>query len=203
MRISGAVLTAVAGLALAALVTTAPPAHADHGYSSVWSINRSGSYMRYRNDTVPSGDGLAPNNGPTEIGFLLINSRACGIEHNTVSSVNLGIFVRGGKSAGTRFLKNIIGGGPAAANNLLGICSNPAPGVADTAGPRGDSIHANHIARFGWAVAVSGGSSSNMFNGNTLASFTGAFREPENFVAQGGTNEEEGNVATIIPAENF
>lgn len=262
-------LTAVAGLALAALVTTAPLAHADHG--SVWTINRSGSYKLYRNYTVPSGDaviitasnvtldlngfvisthargtgrglvvegaqgvnirngnvsgfnanvainnsvnvgvydiqvlgdGLAPNNGPTEIGILVLNSRACAIEHNTISSVNLGIFVRGGKSAGNRFLKNIVTGGPTAANNLLGICYNPAAG-ADAAGPRGDSIYNNHIARFGFAIAVSAGSISNMFNDNTLASFTGAFREPQNFVAQGGTNVEEGNVATTIPAENF
>ena len=35
-------LTTVAGLALAALVTTAPLAHADH--NSVWTIDRAGSY---------------------------------------------------------------------------------------------------------------------------------------------------------------
>ncbi len=265
-------LTAVAGLALAALVTTTPVAHADHGNSSVWTINRAGSYKLYRNYTVPSGDavvitasnvtldlngfsisthargtgrglvvqgaqgvdirngnvsgfnanvaitdstnvavshvqvvgdGLAPNNGPTEIGMLVINSRSCAIEHNTISSVNLGIFVRGGKSAGNRFLKNIINGGPTAAHNLLGICYNPASGSPDPAGPRGDSIYNNHIARFGWAIAVSAGSVHNMFNDNTLASFIGAFREPQFFVAQGGTNVEEGNVATTIPNENF
>jgi len=263
-------LTAVAGLALAALVTTAPLAHAGHG--SVWTINRSGSYKLYRNYTVPGGDaivitasnvsldlngfsisthargtgrglvvqgakgvdikngnvsgfnanialtdatnvtvshvqvvgdGLAPVNGPTEIGVLLIDSRACAIEHNTISSVNLGIFVRGGKAAGNRFLKNVVVGGPTAAHNLLGICYNPAPGTTGPAGPRGDSIYNNHIARFGYAIAVSDGSISNMFNDNTLASFIGAFREPQNFVAQGGTNVEEGNVATTIPNENF
>jgi hypothetical protein len=148
------------------------------------------------------GDGLAPNNGPTEIGFLLINSRACAIEHNTVSAVNLGIFVRGGKSAGNRFLKNIVVGGPTAANNLLGICYNPAPGGGE-AGPRGDSIYNNHIARFGYAIAVSAQSIYNIFADNTLASFTGAFREPQFFTAQGGMNVEEGNIAVPLPSENF
>ena len=149
------------------------------------------------------GDGLAPNGGPTEIGVLLINSRACAIEHNTISSVNLGIFVRGGKSAGNRLLKNIVSGGPTAANNLLGICYNPAPGGGDPAGPRGDSIYNNHIVRFGYAVAVSAGSMYNMFNDNTLASFTGAFREPHFFQAQGGTNIALDNTATVVPSENF
>lgn len=149
------------------------------------------------------GDGLAPNNGPSEIGILLVNSRACAVEHNTVSSVNLGIFVRGGKSAGNRFLKNIIVGGATAANNLLGICYNPAPGGSDASGPRGDSIYNNHIARFGYSVAVSAESRNNMFNDNTLASFIGAFREPQNFEAQGGTNVEFDNTATTLPNENL
>jgi hypothetical protein len=148
------------------------------------------------------GDGLAPNNGPTEIGVLLIDSRACAIEHNTISAVNLGIFVRGGKSAGNRVLKNIVVGGPTAANNLLGICYNPAPGGGE-AGPRGDSIYNNHIARFGYAVAVSAQSIYNIFADNTLASFNGAFREPQFFTAQGGMNVEEGNIAVPLPNENL
>ncbi len=154
-----------------------------------------------------TGDGLAPNNGPTEIGILLINSRACDILSNTVSSVNLGIFVRGGKSTGNRIMKNVVTGGATAANNLLGICYNPAPtpagGTADPAGPRGDSIYNNHIARFGFAIAVSAGSVSNMFNDNTLASFTGAFREPQYFAAQGGTNVEFDNTSVVIPLTNL
>lgn len=144
-----------------------------------------------------SGDGLAPSGGPTEIGILLINSWACNILNNTVSSVNLGIFVRGERCTANRLMKNIIVGGATAANNLLGISYNPAP---TPAGPRGDSIYNNHIARFGFAGAVSAGSVSNMFNDNTLASFTGAFREPQFFTAQGGTNVESDNTAVTIAA---
>ena len=265
-------LTAVAGLALAALTAATPSARADReDDKTTWTINRPGSYKLFRNYAVTSGDaivitasnvtldlnghhistaargtgrglvvqgakgvdirngnvsgfnaniaitdstnvsvsyvqvvgdGLAPVGGPTEIGVLLINGRACAIEHNIISSVNLGIFVRG-KSAGNRLLKNIINGGPTAANNLLGICYNPAPGGGDPAGPRGDSIYNNHIARFGYAVAVSAGSISNMFNDNTLASFVGAFREPQAFVGAGGTNVADGNTSTTVPNENL
>jgi Periplasmic copper-binding protein (NosD) len=154
-----------------------------------------------------TGDGLAPNNGPTEIGLLLVNSWGCDILNNTVTAVNLGVFVRGGKSTGNRIMKNVITGGATAANNLLGICYNPAPtpagGTPDPAGPRGDSIYNNHIARFGFAIAVSAQSVSNMFNDNTLASFTGSFREPQFFAAQGGTNVEFDNTAVTIPATNL
>lgn len=153
------------------------------------------------------GDGLAPNNGPTEIGLMLVNSYACDIMNNTVSSVNLGLFVRGERSTGNRLMKNVIVGGATAANNLLGICYNPAPtpagGTANPAGPRGDSIYNNHIARFGFAIAVSQGSLSNMFNDNTLASFTGGFREPQFFSAQGGTNVEFDNTSVILPSTNL
>ena len=69
--------------------------------------------------------------------------------------------------------------------------------------PRGDAIYNNHIARFGFAVAVSGGSVNNMFTDNTLASFTGAFREPQNFVVQGGTNVEIDNTSVIIPTTDI
>ncbi len=145
------------------------------------------------------GGGLAPNGGPTEIGILLLNSWACDILNNSISSVNLGIFVRGVNSTGNRIMKNIVVGGATPANNLLGICYNPAAGEG-TDGPRGDSIYNNQIARFGFAVAVSAGSVSNMFNDNTLASFTGAFREPENFSAQGGTNVEFDNTSVTLPS---
>lgn len=147
-----------------------------------------------------SGGNLAPAGGPTEVGITVINSSACDILNNTISSVNLGLFVRGGGSSGNRLMKNIISGGTITANNLLGICYNPDGNSADTSGPRGDSIYNNHIARYGFAIAVSAGSVSNMFNDNTLASFTGAFREPTAFAAQGGTNVEFDNTAVLLPA---
>ena len=150
-----------------------------------------------------SGDGLAPSGGPTEIGIRLVNSWSCHIQNNSISSVNLGIFVRGGRSTGNRITQNVVVGGATAANNLLGICYNPEGGTAGPEGPRGDAIYNNHIARFGFAVAVSDHSVSNMFTENTLASFIGAFREPENFVIQGGTNVEIDNTSVIIPATDI
>jgi hypothetical protein len=149
-----------------------------------------------------TGNNLAPaNGGPTEVSVMLLNSWGCDIVNNTMTASNLGLFVRGPKSTGNRLMKNILTGGAIAANNLLGICYNPAPG--DAAGPRGDSIYNNHIARYGYAIAVSSGSITNMFNDNTLASFTGAFREPQFFAAQGGTNVEFDNTAVTIPSTDL
>jgi len=150
-----------------------------------------------------SGDGLAPSGGPTEIGIRLINSWGSHIQNNSISSVNLGIFVRGARSTGNRITQNVVVGGSTAANNLLGICYNPEGGTAGPEGPRGDAIYNNHIARFGYAVAVSDQSISNMFTENTLASFIGAFREQQNFVIQGGTNVEIDNTSVIIPSTNL
>jgi hypothetical protein len=146
------------------------------------------------------GGGLAPNNGPTEIGVQIVNSRSVFVSRNNISSVNLGVFVRGGNSAGNRIFENVIVGGGNPANNLLGICYNPAVG-GGTAGPRGDNIYNNHIARFGFAIAISAGSLHNIFNENTLASFNGGFREPEALRQNGGTNVSEGNIETTIPAD--
>lgn len=146
------------------------------------------------------GRGLAPSGGPTEIGVQIVNSRAVFVSRNNISSVNLGIFVRGGNSAGNRIFENVIVGGGNPANNLLGICYNPAAG-GGTSGPRGDNIYNNHISRFGYAVAISPGSLHNIFNENTLASFNGGFREPEALTENGGTNVSESNIEVTIPAD--
>jgi parallel beta-helix repeat protein len=146
-----------------------------------------------------TGEGLAPNNGPTEVGILLLNSRASFISDNTISSVNLGVFVRGGNSTGNRIFENTIIGGANPANNLLGICYNPAAGQGD-AGPRGDNIYNNHIARFGFAIAISEGSIFNIFNENNLAGFIGGFRELNALTQNGGTNISEGNLEVLLPA---
>ena len=146
------------------------------------------------------GRELAPNNGPTEIGVLIVNGRSVFFSRNNISSVNLGVFVRGGNSAGNRIFENVIVGGGNPANNLLGICYNPAAG-GGTNGPRGDNIYNNHIARFNYAIAISAGSLHNIFNENTLASFTGGFREPGALTQNGGTNVSEGNIETTIPAD--
>lgn len=145
------------------------------------------------------GRGLAPNNGPSEIGVQIVNGRAVAVNKNVISSVNLGIFVRGGGSTGNRIFENVIVGGAIPANNLLGICYNPAPN-AGTDGPRGDNIYNNVITRFGFAIAISPGSISSIFNENNLASFNGGFREPGALTTNGGTNVSEGNIEVTIPA---
>lgn len=144
------------------------------------------------------GAGLAPNNGPSEIGINIINSRAALIKGNTISSVNLGIFVRGGNSTGNRITENNIIGGAVPANNLLGICYNPAP-TGGTAGPRGDLIYNNHIARFGYAFALSEFSIYNVIRDNTFASFVGGIRETNLLLGNGGTNVAADNVDVVIP----
>lgn len=157
--------------------------------------------VRFRNLQIV-GRGLAPANGPSEIGVLLMQTRGAHVENNTITSVNLGIFVRGAASTGNRIFENVVTGGPIAANNLLGICYNPAPN-AGTAGPRGDNIYNNHITRYGYAIAISEGSIHNVFNENVLASFVGGFREPEVLTTGGGTNVSEGNILVTIPTTNI
>jgi hypothetical protein len=154
--------------------------------------------VRARNLQI-TGRGLAPNNGPSEIGVLLLQTRGAYIENNTISSVNLGVFVRGAFSTGNRIFENVIVGGGNPANNLLGICYNPAAG-AGSEGPRGDNIYNNHITRFGYALAISAGSIHNVFNENVLASFNGGFREPGALTTGGGTNVSEGDIIVTIPA---
>lgn len=149
-----------------------------------------------------TGAGLAPNNGPSEIGMMFVNSRASAVYDNRISSVNLGIFVRGGASTGNRIFKNLVVGGADPGNNLLGICYNPAPTGGD-AGPRGDNVYNNHIARFNFAISISEQSLYNIFNDNTLASFTGDFRDTSVLTTNGGTNVSDGNIGVIIPMETL
>ena len=148
-----------------------------------------------------TGAGLAPNNGPSEIGIVLLNSRAGFINRNTITNVNLGIFVRGGGSTGNRISENTVVGGAMPANNLLGICYNPAPG-ADAAvdGPSGDIIYNNHIARFGFAIALSAATERNIFRENTLSSFNAGIRELDKLTTGGGSNIADGNLETTLPA---
>lgn len=153
--------------------------------------------VRFRNLQVV-GRGLAPNNGPTEIGVNLVQTRGAYVENNVITAVNLGIFVRGGFSTGNRIFENVITGGATPSSNLLGICYNPAPN-AGTDGPRGDNIYNNHITRYGYAIAISAGSTHNVFNENVLASFIGGFREPEALTTGGGTNVAEDNIMVTIP----
>jgi hypothetical protein len=146
------------------------------------------------------GNGLAPNNGPSEVGVTIVNGRAVAVNNNVITSTNLGIFVRGSGSTGNRIFQNVIVGSGNPANNLLGICYNPAAGAANTEGPRGDNIYNNVITRFNYAIAISSGSVSNIFNENNLASFIGGIREPGTLTTGGGTNVSEGNIEVTIAA---
>ena len=147
------------------------------------------------------GENAAPAGGPTEVGIMLINSRGAKIKDNSITSVNLGIFVRGGGSTGNTISNNTVLGGETGANNLLGICYNPAPGAnAVTDGPSGDLIYNNHITRYGFGIAISAASRANIFRENVLASLTGGFREPNRLVTNGGTNVDAGNIAVVIPS---
>lgn len=144
------------------------------------------------------GGDLAPNNGPSEFGIQLINTRAALLKGNTISSVNLGIFVRGGGSTGNRITENNVIGSATPANSLLGICYNPAP-TGGTDGPRGDLIYNNHIARFGYAFALSEFSIYNVIRDNTFASYVGGIRESNLLLGNGGTNVAADNIDVVIP----
>jgi parallel beta-helix repeat protein len=145
------------------------------------------------------GADLAPSGGPSEIGIQLINTRAALLKGNTISSVNLGIFVRGGGSTGNRITENTVVGGAIPAHALFGICYNPPP-TGGNAGPRGDLIYNNHVARFGFAVGLSEFSINNVFRDNTYAVFTRAYDNTQFLVANGGTNASSDNITTILPA---
>jgi hypothetical protein len=153
-------------------------------------------------DLLITGAGLAPAaGGPSEIGVQIVNSRGAVIYSNTVTSTNLGIFVRGGNATGNRIFENTLVGGAVPTNNLLGICYNPADGQSDDApGPRGDLVYNNHIARFGYAIAISAGTIGNIFRENTLSSFIRGFRELDALTQNGGANVAEENLETTIPA---
>ncbi len=144
------------------------------------------------------GTDLAPSGGPSEIGINVLNSQAVLLKGNTISSVNLGIFVRGGNSTGNRITENNVIGGATPAHSLLGICYNPAP-TGGTAGPRGDLIYNNHIARFGYAFALSEFSMNNIIRDNTFASYVGGIRETNLLRGNGGTNVAADNIDVIIP----
>lgn len=107
---------------------------------------------------------------PPETGVMIVNSRNVVVRNNAIHDVGLGIFVRGGMSAGNRISDNTVS---TSANGVFGICYNPAD--TGTAGPRGDLVQNNLISGFGVSISVSAGSASNVFKDNTLAYITGAF----------------------------
>ncbi len=143
------------------------------------------------------GEGLAPTGGPTEIGILLVGVRGSKIKGNTLTSVNLGIFVRGGASGGNRVAENTITGGSNASYNLLGICYNPLPGGVNTdPGPKGDLVYNNHISRFLNGASFNFGSKGNIFRDNSIAYFNNAFSPITSFAP--GDTVSDSNITTPI-----
>ncbi len=110
---------------------------------------------------------------PGEVGVLLLNARGVVLERNIVSRVFLGIFVRGGYSAGNRIAANTLVGG---SFGQLGICYNP-DGSGDPDGPSGDLVYNNLVSRFNVGIQTSTGTSGNVFRENDVAYFVRAIDE--------------------------
>lgn len=124
-----------------------------------------------------------------EIGVMVLNSRGVVLESSTITRTFLGVFVRGAGSGGNRIEGNTLAAG---ANGGLGICYNPAPGLAD--GPQGDLVAGNLVSRYGKGIQTSPASAGNVFRDNVVA-HTGpvAIEEMTN-----GSNVFSGNVVQQI-----
>ncbi|MEW5977058.1 MAG: right-handed parallel beta-helix repeat-containing protein [Acidobacteriota bacterium] len=109
-----------------------------------------------------------------EIGVLILNSRAVVVENNAISRTFLGIFVRGGSSAGNRIAGNTLTGGN---NGALAICYNPATAVGADPAPQGDLVEGNLISRFNIGIATSIATAGNVFRNNAIAYFGMAVNE--------------------------
>jgi hypothetical protein len=132
--------------------------------------------------------GTPPN---IETGIMVIDSRGVFAQGNVIVDTFLGIFVRGGGSAGNRIAGNVITGGQ---NGQLGICYNPAP-TGGSAGPRGDLVYNNSIARFRTGISLSTESVANIIRDNDIAYLMQAINE-----ASPGTNVllENASVQTFL-----
>jgi parallel beta-helix repeat protein len=123
-------------------------------------------YTGLRGINVVGGDEFAdPANGiAPQIGIMLVNSAHNDVRGNTLTDVNLGIFVRGGGSYENRIRKNWVTAGT---HGLLGICYNPAMGEGPT-GPQHDQVSQNLLCRFGGGIQTSEGSTENSFTHNVI-----------------------------------
>jgi hypothetical protein len=126
-----------------------------------------------------TGEDLGGAPPDIETGIMVIDSRGVFAQGNVIVDTFLGIFVRGGGSAGNRFASNTITGGQ---NGQLGICYNPAPN-GGSAGPRGDLVYNNSIARFRTGISLSTESAANIIRDNDIAYLVQAINE-----ASPGTN---------------
>ncbi|MBD3257802.1 hypothetical protein GF377_05160 [candidate division GN15 bacterium] len=125
--------------------------------------------------TINGADEFADPAGgiPPQIGIMLVNSPRNHIRANSLTDINLGIFVRGGHSRFNRLLGNEVMGGD---HGLLAICYNPAPTGGD-AGPRHDAAYFNLLSHFGAGIQTSAGSERNRFQLNSIYYFNEAYRD--------------------------
>jgi Periplasmic copper-binding protein (NosD) len=114
--------------------------------------------------------GTPPN---VEIGVMIVNSRGVVIQDNVIVDTFLGVFVRGGGSAGNRIAGNVLTAGQ---NGAIGICYNPAMNEG-AAGPRGDLVYGNHVARFQTGISLSAESVANIIRENDIAYLMQAISE--------------------------
>jgi len=126
--------------------------------------------------------GTPPN---IEIGVMIVDSRGVVVAHNVIVDTFLGVFVRGGGSAGNRITENVVTGGQ---KGQLGICYNPADGEGPP-GPRGDLVYDNLISRFHTGISLSAESVTNIVRNNDIAFLVIAISE-----ASPGTNVVANNV---------
>jgi Periplasmic copper-binding protein (NosD) len=165
------------GMGRGIVVENAKGVHVTNGMVGSFGINvlAMGSENVVIDHLQVVGAGLAPGaSGPTEIGINLIDTRASVVRANTISSVNLGIFIRGAGSTGNVIRDNGVTGSKTAGNNLFGICYNPAEGEGDAA-PSGDVVAGNHVTRFGTGIALAPKSQGIILENNTLAYLTTAY----------------------------
>jgi len=129
-----------------------------------------GSHNVVLRDLLIRGQALPVLSAPPEIGIMIVNARNVVVESNSLFDVGLGIFVRGGMSAGNRIANNTV---TSTVNGVFGICYNPAD--TGTGGPRGDLIYNNLITGFDTGIQISAGSLANVFRENTIAYITAPF----------------------------
>jgi nitrous oxidase accessory protein NosD len=142
------------------------------------------------------GANLPLSGGPSEIGVLLISTRAAEIAQCTISSVGLGIFVRGPISGGNNIHHNTIVGGPDTSRSPLGMCWNPLPGgVSTDPGPKGDRVYANHVSQFLTGISFSAGSTGSIVAENTIAFVNAAFSA----TTMSGNLVEDNKVIQVAP----
>jgi parallel beta-helix repeat protein len=147
--------------------------------------------------SLPFLAALGPLAAPdAEMGIYLLNTRGSVVRRNTISSTNLGIFLRGGGTTGNVVEGNTVTGGPNPANTGFALCMNPAAGEGDAA-PTANLWKGNHATRFTRGMGINGQAFGNILKGNTLAFYSNAYDFwPAGMPSPAGT-------VTTVPTDNI